>query len=274
MRCLGPYDDKAVPSFAILVTDSTPDRRAALKPLQRAVATACAAYDDAAPEVHDLQPITLTAELRNALIDGYDGRTVAIKRRLAKMIDSLPAADADLCPYCSLDTNPDLDHFLPKARFPEFSLHARNLIPICTTCNRKKLNAFKKGNGDRLFLHPSTEPSNNALVLKADLTFKNDGMSVRYRIDDAGLLSKTERALVDRHYLRLGLGARYSRRAHSHLASFKLSIGGAPMKAVSQTLDNKISTASIGEPVNGWRPALYRTIADNKPQTLAWLSKA
>jgi hypothetical protein len=136
MRRLGPYQAKTVPTFAALVTDSTADRRLAMQPFVVAVTAACGDYDAAAPDVHGLTAIKLSKANRDTLIDGYDNRTVAIKRRLSKMIESLPAADADLCPYCSLDTNPDLDHFLPKAVFPEFSLHARNLVPICTPCNR------------------------------------------------------------------------------------------------------------------------------------------
>lgn len=227
MRRLGLYDASTVPSFTTLVEDLTPARKTALQPLLRVVEAACATYDAAIPDVHGLQAIKVTKDQRDALIDGYDGRTVAMKRRLAKMIASLPAADADLCPYCSLDTNPDLDHFLPKAHFPEFSLYARNLVPICTPCNRKKLNVFKtKVGGHRQFLHPSIEPSNNALVLEADLTFKGGSMTAHYRISDTGLLSKPEWERVERHYVRLDLGFRYSRRAHSHLASFKASVAG------------------------------------------------
>lgn len=109
MRCLGLYPASTVPSFATPVADSTSDRKVALQPLVVAVTAARSAYDVASPDVHALTAIKLTKANRDALVDGYDNRTVAIKRRLIKMIESLPAADADLCPYCSLDTNPDLD---------------------------------------------------------------------------------------------------------------------------------------------------------------------
>ena len=195
-----------------------------------------------------------------------------MKRSLAKMIDSLPKADADLCPYCSLDTNPDLDHFLPKARFPEFSLHARNLIPICTTCNRKKLNAFlMKPGGHRLLLHHSAEPSNNALVLKADLRFERETIVVSYCIDVSSQLSAPERQRAEWQFARLALGDRYSRRAHSFLASFKASIAGRPQNVVERTLKSKIKDSDIGEPVNGWRPALYRAIAREEAKVLHWI---
>lgn len=275
MRRLGPYTAKTIPSFATLVADSTPERKLVLEPFVASVTAACGAYDVAFPDVHALAAIKLTKATRDALIDGYDNRTVAIKRRLSKMIESLPAADADLCPYCSLDTNPDLDHFLPKAVFPEFSLYARNLVPICTPCNRKKLNAIKlKGTDARLFLHPSAEPSGNTKVLEADLSFQEDMMTVTYRIEDDGALSNAELELVERHYQRLELGDRYSRRARSHMASFKASVKGRPQAVVEKALRSKIENPEIGEPVNGWRPALYRAIAAHEALTLGWLIAA
>ena len=78
MRRLGPYNVKAVPSFATLVADSTPDRRVALEPLQTIVAEVCAAYDAASPDVHILQPLKLTKDQKSVLIDGYDNRTAAM----------------------------------------------------------------------------------------------------------------------------------------------------------------------------------------------------
>ena len=272
MRRLGPYPELTVPSFATLVADSTPNRKLTLQSLVPAVTAACEAYDAASPDVHVLTAMKLTKPNRDLLVDGYENRTVAIKRRLSKMIESLPVADADLCPYCSLDTNPDLDHFLPKAAFPEFSLHARNLVPICTPCNRKKGNAIKlKETGMRLFLHPSTEPSGNAKVLEADLNFQANMMTVSYRIDDNGALPNAELQLVKRHYQRLGLGDRYSRRALTYMASFKASVNGHPKAAVGSALRSKIVNPEIGEPINGWRPALYRAIAAHEGLTLEWL---
>jgi len=98
VRRLGPYDANVVPSFSTLIQDLTPIQKAALSPLLSVVDSACAAYDLAAPDVHNLQPISVIKDEHDALVDGYDRRTVAVKRQLAKMIASLPKADADLCP--------------------------------------------------------------------------------------------------------------------------------------------------------------------------------
>ena len=53
------------------------------------------------------------------------------------------------CPFCNrqfIITNseagvrPDFDHFLPKSKYPVLAVSFYNLIPICSTCNKKKGN--------------------------------------------------------------------------------------------------------------------------------------
>lgn len=272
MRPAGAYANAATPDFAALVAASTPERQVTLTPLLARVAAACVTYDAAEPDVHALSAIRLTKVEKAALIDGYDNRTVAMKRLLADMVDTLPAANRDLCPYCSLDTNPELDHFLPKARFPEFSLHARNLFPICGPCNRRKLNRFKTTtDGERYFLFPRSEPA-VAPVLEADIAFAAGRVRVAYRIDGAGPgLAGSALAQVTRHYDTLKLASRYAKRAHAYLASVKADVNGQAQAVVERVLASLIETAALGEPPNGWKPALFRAVAATRAQTVAWL---
>lgn len=270
MRRIGLYSPASIPSFVTLVSASTPKRQVAMQSVLALVTAACAAYDLAAPDVHTLNAIGLTKAQRAALIDGYDHRTVAVKRRLATMIESLPASNADLCPYCSLDTNPDLDHFLPKAKFPEFSLHAANLIPICTPCNRKKLNAVGTTTGQRILLNAFFEPTLGP-ILEAEVIFSGRDIRIKYHIDDAGRLSTPERDLVKRHYKRLGLGDRYARRARSYLAAYKAELTGKSRAVVARTLASTVASGAIGEPINGWKPAIIRAVAAKRSETLTWL---
>ncbi|SCB59111.1 hypothetical protein GA0061105_106157 [Rhizobium aethiopicum] len=187
------------------------------------------------------------------------------------MVDSLPPANADLCPYCSLDQNPDLDHFLPKAPFPEFSLHGPNLIPICTPCNRKKLNAYKDANGDRIFLNPAFEPSIDASILEATIAYPAQKAFVSYKINDHGLLPPGERAIAHRHFRRLGLAGRYQRRAHGFLASLKLGLAGKSLAVKQQTLQRKVDVAHEGRPLNDWEAALAQAIQTDFQAMLSWL---
>lgn len=97
-------------------------------------------------------------------------------------------------------------------------------------------------------------------------------VTVNLHIDDGGALSDDERELVERHFARLGLGDRYTHRAHSYMASFKASVKGQPGAAVANALHSKIENPKFGEPVNGWRPALFRAVNVQPHETLDWLN--
>lgn len=56
-----------------------------------------------------------------------------------------------LCPMCGSMHRGSLDHILPKAIYPEFSLFTRNLVPACK-CNQSK-GVTSATNGSRI-LHP------------------------------------------------------------------------------------------------------------------------
>ena len=275
MRRQGAYAPARIPTFAALVNASTADRAVLLRPLGTSVRRACRTYNMRGPDVHRIRAIaTLAPEDKAALIDAYEGATVAVKRMLAAMIASLPQADVDLCPYCSLNQNPDLDHFLPKDKFSEFSLHGRNLVPICPQCNRKKKTSFKTQQGERLFLHATYEPTIDQPILEAAIDYAGSLPSVTYRLDDHGALPTGERAIALRHLQRLGLADRYSKRAHAHLSSLKRSMSGMSPGVKSRTLASKIDTAALGKPINDWEAALYRAVDVNAAPMLTWLTAA
>jgi len=272
VRKQGPYNRRCVPSITTLVNASTANRAALILPLLAQINAASRGYDRQAPDVHVMRAIAFAPAERAALIDGYEGRSAEMKRLLASMVDSLPAAHADLCPYCSLDQGPDLDHFLPKARFPEYSLHARNLIPICTPCNRKKHSIVRTGAGDRVFLNPAFEPSINHPILEASIGYLGNKVFVAYAINDQGQLPAVERRIAERHFQKLGLAARYRKRAHSFLAALKNSMQGMSAAVKQQALLNKVNGAPLGRPINDWEAALARAIQADIPPMLAWLN--
>lgn len=261
-----------MPSFARLVNASTDARAALMRPLGASVRAAGRKYDGRSPDVHGLRAVTFDAVEKAALIDGYEGRTVAMKRLLARMIESVPEADVDLCPYCSLNQNPDLDHYLPKDRYPEFALHGRNLIPICPQCNRKKKTTVKTKQGGRYFLHASFEPSIDQPILEASVDYSRPVPAVTYRIDDHGGLPDEELSIAERHFAKLGLADRYRKRAHGALSSLRNSLRGTSAVAIAQALDFKIGAAGVGKPHNDWEAALYRAVDQDRDPMLAWLA--
>lgn len=80
----------------------------------------------------------------------------------------LSSAPDGICPLCSIGAADTLDHYLPKTKYPVFSIAPLNLIPACTPCNKGKLVDFPKSPNDQT-LHPYYDSVNNENWIKAKI---------------------------------------------------------------------------------------------------------
>lgn len=272
MRYIGPYDLAVTPSYAALAAVSTAERRVALAALAGIVDAAGATHAAAVPDVHLLVATVLTVPQKSTLIDGYDGRSAAVKRHLERMRKSLGQEHRDLCPFCSLESTAQLDHFLPKQKYPEFSLYGPNLLPICPICNQSKGVSIVNQAGERLFLMPTADMAADQRVLTAVMTF-NPVPRLTYSIDQNAHLAPPQLALVERHFVRLNLAKRYRRRAHSLVAAIKANVrkAGRTRAIAHRAIHQGHGTAHMEEPTNSWRVALYDAIIANAAVFEDWL---
>lgn len=59
------------------------------------------------------------------------------------------------CPSCGEAGSPNtLDHFLPKEKYPHFSVTIANLTPMCSRCQGKKGDDVGDDENPRFFIHP------------------------------------------------------------------------------------------------------------------------
>lgn len=73
---------------------------------------------------------------KGALMDLYDESVVRSKGIPRQIYDQILVAAQGRCPYCAdIGTARTLDHYLPKSKFPQFSVHPQNLVPACRDCN-------------------------------------------------------------------------------------------------------------------------------------------
>ncbi|WP_186429661.1 HNH endonuclease [Clostridium sp. BSD9I1] len=105
----------------------------------------------------------------------------------------------EICPYCDMDTtisisNNEIEHFLPKRKFPFLSMNAYNLIPSCTACNKKS-----EGKGTDVYM-PIYSPYNVQIGDK--LKFDNDIIKRKIEIN-------TNESLVENYLKLLNLKSKY-----------------------------------------------------------------
>ena len=72
-----------------------------------------------------------------------------------KSILLIEAGNLERCYFCSDSLGVDIEHFYPKAAFPERAFDFANLLLACSRCNRSKGSQFPRGDDDRpLLLNP------------------------------------------------------------------------------------------------------------------------
>lgn len=79
----------------------------------------------------------------------YDTRRGSGELRRMRRKDGLKS-----CPICGSPVTGDLDHYLPRIDYPEFSIMRANLVPACTHCNSGVKGTTIHGGEPRRFIHP------------------------------------------------------------------------------------------------------------------------
>lgn len=81
-------------------------------------------------------PIVINALKKSELVKLYEQYFRASKKPARKVYDSILNSAQDKCPFCGgIGTPRNLDHFLPKAHYPQYSVLPSNLVPSCRDCN-------------------------------------------------------------------------------------------------------------------------------------------
>jgi 5-methylcytosine-specific restriction endonuclease McrA len=157
-----------------------------------------------------------TAEEREALIHCYESETGALnslKKAIADHHTQHCLKPASLCPFCGINT-PDaneLDHYLPKEKFPAYSVYSKNLVPTCGKCNKLKGTKWANAKIGRRIYSNYYDPLPERQFLSVDITLERDLPKGIFTLsedkaDYSGLFE-----LVTSHFKELRLLARFAK---------------------------------------------------------------
>lgn len=166
----------------------------------------------------------------------------------------LMSAASEECPFCGGIGRPrNLDHFMPKALFPQFSVLPINLIPSCRDCNMDgKGNDFAK-TPETQILHPYLDANHffedQWLVAKYVLGVGNKPNIIEYYVDPPDTWDDTDKARVQQHFIDFDIAKRYS-----VLASAALTEVEAQKKAFLKSANIDRFKEVILQPIIGLKP--------------------
>lgn len=137
-----------------------------------------------------------------------------------KIYDQIRSSAPDgVCPLCSIGTVDTLDHYLPKAKYPIFSVTPINLIPSCTPCNKGKLVDYPKTADDQT-LHPYYDSVNNENWIKATI-IQTQPIAFFFYPDPPNNWDLTLQNRVKNHFDAFELNKKFSSNANTMYRGFK-----------------------------------------------------
>jgi 5-methylcytosine-specific restriction endonuclease McrA len=221
-------------------------------------------YRAAGKKLNTLVPLPKRKIPNRVTLEGlYGRRTQSVK--------DIKAAILDLhiqCPYCSAPVEPnEIDHYLPKVQFPEFSLHSRNLVPCCGPCNRKKLDKGV-GGASRTYLNPYLDT-----FLKLPFYWYHidpdptKGYEIPvFKVVFSEQLTAKEKFLCEAHFNALEIQSRTAKALRNILRGLRLyyrnevAKGTLTRDELRSRLRHEYQVETKTNGLNSWRAALIRSI--------------
>ncbi|MEW2575587.1 HNH endonuclease [Streptomyces syringium] len=168
------------------------------------------------------------------------------------------------CPLCERAQVCALDHFLPKNEFPEYSILADNLIPVCERCNRLKGDECDRVDGLLMF-HAYFDEFPDTEILLAEIDVAS-AISIRYSLHHSDKVDDHTFERVKKQFKLLGLFDFYQMEAIAELTDqidlydeTYASFGDSGLQSTLSALARGAERRSA----NHWKAALYRALSRN-----------
>ncbi len=217
----------------------------------------------------DDDPIVIDTLLKKSeLIKIYDQYFVPEDKPARKIYDELLNAAKEKCPFCGgIGTPRNLDHFLPKAHFPQFSVLPRNLIPSCRDCNMDgKAHSFARNAKDQI-IQPYVDNDRFFLEQWIFAVYHTDDDrepgAFEYYVSPPENWREVDKQRVRKHFEDFNLAKRYATKAAEHLGIVLLQI--ERMKRSGLGIENVRSI--ILQPgidkalfINHWQKGMYQAL--------------
>lgn len=209
-------------------------------------------------------------EIINKVYDQKFARENAIGR---KYYDIIKGNAKGRCPICGGGKLKNLDHFLPKSKYPLLCVTPVNLIPTCRDCNMEK-NAEVSDDYYEIPFHPYLETMEDQWIECEVCFYPDQTFSISFK---NGYDKSSNPDLWKKYgaHMRINdLDSTFSSRAEEELENVKgiyknelLACGESKLK--SSLMEVRDSAEEID--VNSWKSALYRALLINCDEFCEWL---
>lgn len=170
----------------------------------------------------ELKAATLAESLKETIKTAY-GKTY--EGGALHSIRTALFANVDKCPICGIQPVTELDHHLPESQFRALAIYTRNLVPLCSPCNKKKLAYFGEEGGNKAsFIHAYFDALPDAQFIKAKVDLTGKSLAVEFDVDHHPQLSQENANRISQQIKALNLNARYSKEINTYLTGHAVTM--------------------------------------------------
>lgn len=201
-----------------------------------------------------------------------------VKRKPGRKVYDRILNLTEKCPYCGGIGRPrNLDHFLPKTHYPQFSILPINLIPSCRDCNMDGKGSVYADEYEKQVIHP---------YLDAPKFFEEKWISAEY-LPEKGVFHffvcppenwlNRDKCRVEFHFSSFDLAKRYSLEAGSELVFLTGQVRNLLEIGLGQTeIKNSIIQPVIDRALspNWWKGVMYYSVINRDLEELFLIDEA
>lgn len=213
-----------------------------LKTIRPRVSVDYNTYNNSFSTIHTRPASAYSDDEKTTLHKAY-GDTSAVDKLKTRIINAQIDDFKHICPSCLYHKRQETDHYIPKEKYPEFAVLASNLIPICSTCNKKKSQNWRDApHTTRTFIHFYNDIAPNIRFLSASLIINNNIPRLDWSIQNTNnAINNNLYTIIEYHFERLDLLNRYSEAANDLLSELKRTV------ASDRRRNPNLSTADISQ---------------------------
>lgn len=157
---------------------------------------------------------------KRKLVNLYENNLRNKSKPARDYYDALLLSSGERCPFCGdIGHTKNLDHFLPKAHFPEFSIMPLNLVPSCRDCNMGEKGQVFATISDEQAIHPYVDKDifHQEQWVFAEYLAEDDG-AFCFFVNCPNTWSQEDQNRAANHFNTLDLASRYRLEAGKHLS--------------------------------------------------------
>lgn len=213
-------------------------------------------------------PLVINALRKSDLVKVYEQYFRAGGKPARKIYDAILNAAKDKCPFCGgIGTPRNLDHFLPKVSYPQFSIFPKNLVPSCRDCNMDgKAQNFAKNAEDQI-IQPYSDNQrffiNQWIFATYSAGNDDEPGEFEYYTSPPEDWPEVDKQRAQKHFKDFDLAKRYATKAAEQLGTILRQIKSMTQANIdlnviqSALLQPGVDTAQFS---NHWQKAMYQAL--------------